>query len=370
LASLRYTIILPRRIMAKTRIDRLVETLARLGLSGAIITDIKNVRYFSGFTGSDAALVVCENGGTFLTDGRYTTQAEGEVSAFPVKEYRNKVEGIADAVKALKIRRVGIESRVLSYFLFTAVKSRLPGRSVVPITEDLACLRMIKDNDEVDALKQAVRISEEAFADMGPFIAAGGREDTIAVELEYRMKKRGSGVLPFPIIVASGENGALPHAHAGERKINPGDLVTVDFGAQYLGYHSDQTVTVMIGTDGAKQREGYDVVLEAQRRAIDAVKPGVSVKEVDRVARDYIADRGYGQYFTHGTGHGVGLDIHEPPRISPLGEEMLDEGMVITVEPGIYIPGWGGVRIEDMVLVMKTGPSVLTTIPKSFKVII
>ena len=346
-----------------------METLTRLGLSGAVITDIKNIRYFSGFTGSDAALVVCENGGIFLTDGRYTTQAGGEVGAFPVQEYRNKLDGIADAVRALKIRRVGVESRSLSYFFFTAVKSRLPGRSLVPITEDLACLRMIKDDDEIDALKQAVRISEEAFTDVGPLLAAGTREDTIAVELEYRMKKRGSGVLPFPIIVASGKNGALPHAHAGERKIDPGDLLTVDFGAQYHGYHSDQTITVMIGSDGAKEREVYDVVLGAQRRAIDAVKPGVSVQEVDKAARDYISDRGYGEYFTHGTGHGVGLDIHEPPRISPLGEEVLDEGMVITVEPGIYIPGWGGVRIEDMVLVTKTASCVLTTIPKSFRVI-
>lgn len=345
-----------------------METLSRLKLSGVIITDMKNIRYFSGFTGSDAALVVCENGGTFLTDGRYTTQAAGEVTGFSVKEYRNKVDGICEAVRALKIKRIGIESRVLPLYIFTALADRLRGRTVVPIQEDLALLRMVKDPDEIDALKQAVRISEEAFAEAAPLIAAGGREDVIAVELEYLMKKKGSGVLPFPIIVAAGKNGALPHAHAGDRKIETGDLVTVDFGAQYRGYHSDQTVTVMIGNDGARQREVYDVVLGAQRHAIEAVRPGVSVREVDKLARDYIAERGFGDYFTHGTGHGVGLDIHEPPRLSPLGDEVLEEGMVVTVEPGIYIPGWGGVRIEDMVLVTKTGPCMLTTIPKSFKV--
>jgi Xaa-Pro aminopeptidase len=344
-------------------------TLSRLGLSGIIITDMKNIRYFSGFTGSDGALVVCENGGTFLTDGRYTTQAAGEVSSFSIKEYRNKIEGITDEVRALRIKRIGIESRVLPLFQFAAVKSRLRGRAVVPVEEDLALLRMIKDDDEIGALKRAVGISEESFAEVQSFITAGGREDVIAIELEYRMKKKGSGVLPFPIIVAAGKNGALPHAHAGDRKIERGDLVTVDFGAQYQGYHSDQTVTVMVGTDGKKEREVYDVVLGSQRRAIEAVRPGTPVREVDGVARDYIAQRGYGSYFTHGTGHGVGLDIHEPPRISPLGEEVLEEGMVVTVEPGIYIPGWGGVRIEDMVLVTKAGPSVLTTIPKSFKVI-
>ncbi len=344
-------------------------TLSRLGLSGIIITDMKNIRYFSGFTGSDGVLVVCENGGTFLTDGRYTTQATGEVTSFSVKEYRNKIDGITDEVRALKIKRIGIESRVLPLFLFTTIKSRLPGRKVLPIEEDLALMRMIKDDDEIDALRQAIRISEESYAETASYITAGGREDIIAVELEYRMKKKGSGVLPFPIIVAAGTNGALPHAHAGNRMIKPGDLVTIDFGAQYQGYHSDQTVTVMIGTDGAKQREVYDVVQGAQRRAIEAVRPGTPVREVDTIARDYIAERGYGSYFTHGTGHGVGLDIHEPPRISPLGEEVLEEGMVVTVEPGIYIPGWGGVRIEDMVLVTHTGPRVLTTIPKSFKVI-
>lgn len=344
-------------------------TLSSLELPGVIITDMKSIRYFSGFTGSDGALVVCENGGTFLTDGRYTTQASGEVTLFTVKEYRNKLDGITDEVRALKLKRVGIESRVLPLFLFNAIKSRLRGRAVVPVEEDLALLRMVKDDDEIDALRQAIRISEESFADAAPFITAGGREDIIAVELEYYMKKKGSGVLPFPIIVAAGSNGALPHAHAGERTIERGDLVTIDFGAQYRGYHSDQTVTVMIGTDGAKQREVYEVVLQAQQRAIEAVKPGTPVREVDKIARDFISGRGYGTYFTHGTGHGVGLDIHEPPRLSPLGEEVLEEGMVVTVEPGIYIPGWGGVRIEDMILVTKTGPCVLTTISKSFRVI-
>jgi Xaa-Pro aminopeptidase len=229
-------------------------------------------------------------------------------------------------------------------------------------------LRMVKDHGEIEALKESVRISEESFSEVTPLITEGTTEEMIAVELEYRMKKRGSGVLPFPIIVAAGENGALPHAHAGTRRLEPGNLVTIDFGAQYQGYHSDQTVTVMLTRDGAKEREVYDVVYEAQQAAIAAVKANVPVREVDKIARDYIARRGYGDYFTHGTGHGVGLDIHEPPRLSPLGEEVLQEGMVVTVEPGIYIPGWGGVRIEDMVLVGSAGPCMLTTIPKSFRV--
>ncbi len=318
--------------------------------------------------GSDGALVVSEAGGTFLTDGRYTTQASEEVRSFTVKEYRSKIQGIADEVGALKLRRVGIESRVMSLFFYNTIKSRLRGRSVVPVEEDLSLMRMVKDPGEIDALRESVRISEESFAETEPLLTASTREDEIAAELEYRMKKKGSGPLPFPIIVASGENGALPHAHAGPRRIAGGELVTIDFGAQYRGYHSDQTVTVLVGKDTPKQREVYDVVHGAQLRAIDSIRPGVSVRDVDKVARDYITERGYGDYFTHGTGHGVGLDIHEPPRLSPLGEEVLAECMVVKVEPGIYIPGWGGVRIEDMVLVTKTGTDVLTTISKSFRV--
>ncbi len=355
--------------MSKTRIDKLTDVISRLRLSGIIITDMKNVRYFTGFTGSDGALVVGENGGMFLTDGRYTTQAKGEVASFSVTEYRNKIQGIVDAVGSLKMKKVGVESHAMSLYFFNAIKPRLPERRVVPIEEDLALLRMVKDQDEIDDLKESIRISEESFGQVTALMKAGTREDDIAIELEYRMKKGGSGVLPFPIIVAAGTNGALPHAHAGDRRLEAGNLLTVDFGAQYRGYHSDQTVTVMIERDGAKEREVHGVVLEAQRRAIAAVKPGVPTKDIDAIARDYIKERGYGDYFTHGTGHGVGLDIHEPPSVSPLGKELLEEGMVVTVEPGIYIPGWGGVRIEDMILVGKTGPSILTTIPKSFKVL-
>jgi Xaa-Pro aminopeptidase/Xaa-Pro dipeptidase len=355
--------------MSKTRIDRLMEILSRLRLSGIVVTDMKNIRYLSGFTGSDGALVVGESGAMFLTDGRYTTQAAGEVTSFPVTEYRNKIQGIVDAVGALKMKRVGVESHAMSLFFFKAIKSRLPGRGVVPVEEDLALLRMVKDHDEIDAIRESIRISEESFEQVTQLITAGTREDEIAVELEYAMKKRGSGVLPFPIIVAAGKNGALPHAHAGARRLEAGSLVTIDFGAQYRGYHSDQTVTVMVGRDGGKEREVHGVVLEAQRRAIAGVRPGVPTKDVDAIARDYIKDRGYGEYFTHGTGHGVGLDVHEPPAVSPLGKEVLQEGMIVTVEPGIYIPGWGGVRIEDMVLVEKTAPCILTTVPKSFRVL-
>jgi Xaa-Pro aminopeptidase len=354
--------------MKKRRIDGLLGLLDSLKLSGIIITDMKNVRYFSGFTGSDGAVVVGKKGGTFLTDGRYTTQAAGEVDGFEVVEYKSKAEGIADAVKRLKIRKVGVESHAVTLFLYDSIVAALPGKTVLPIQSDLARLRMVKDEAELAAIAEAIRIAEDSLSGIERLIAAGTREEEIAVELEYRMKRAGSGTLPFPIIVASGPNGALPHAHGGPRKIKAGDLVTIDFGAQYRGYHSDETVTVMVGRDGKKQREVYEIVLGAQRNGIAAVRAGVSVREVDEAARGYIRERGYGDYFSHGTGHGVGLDIHEPPRVSFLADDVLEAGMVITIEPGIYIPGWGGVRIEDMVVVEQDGARLLTTIPKSFRV--
>jgi Xaa-Pro aminopeptidase len=354
--------------MEKSRIDGLLGLLDSLKLSGMIITDMKNVRYFSGFTGSDGAVVVGRKDGVFLTDGRYTTQAAGEVDGFEVFQYRSKVEGIADAVKRLKIRRVGVESRAMTLFFFDSISAALPKQKVIPVSGDLARLRMVKDEAERAAIVEAIRIAEDSVNETRHLVRAGTREDEIAVEIEYKMKRAGSGPLPFPIIVASGPNGALPHARAGPRRIEPGDLVTIDFGARYRGYHSDETITVMVGRDGKKQREVYEVVLEAQQRAIAAVRVGVGVREVDEAARGYIRERGYGDYFTHGTGHGVGLDVHEPPTVSFLADEVLEAGMVITVEPGIYIPGWGGVRIEDMVLVEADGARLLTTIPKSFRV--
>jgi Xaa-Pro aminopeptidase len=355
--------------MNKTRFNRLYEYLERTHLSGMIFVDMKNVRYFAGFTGSDGALVVGPGGGVFLTDGRYTTQASGEVSSFPVVEYRSKIEGICDAVKRLKIKRIGVESHVMTVFLFDTLKGRLPGKSLVAVKDDISRLRMVKDDEEISLLREAVRISEDSMKEVEGLVKVGVREEEIAVELEYAMKKKGCGQLPFPIIVASGENGAMPHAHAGARKLTPGDLVTIDFGAEYRGYHSDETITLAVDHEQDRAREIYEIVLEAQRQGIATIKPGVSVKEVDKAARTYIEERGYGDYFSHGTGHGVGLEIHEPPRVSPLGEEVLEEGMIITVEPGIYIPGWGGVRIEDMVLVGKQGAYLLTTIPKSFRVL-
>lgn len=358
--------------MIEDRIKRLRSFFKGLSLSGIVITDMKNVRYFSGFTGSDGVLVVGGARGVFLTDGRYTTQASAEVKDFPVEEYKKKVDGIADAIADLSIKEIGVESHNMTLFLYESLKE-VPlvkgSASITPIRDDLSRLRAVKEEGEVEMIIGAIKISEDALNGIIPMIAPGISEADIAAELDYAMRRGGSGPTPFPTIVASGENGAVVHAQPGKRKLEKGDLLIIDFGAEFMGYASDQTVTYTVGEADEKKREVFEVVRTAQIEGIKRARPGISAVELDGAVRGHIEEKGYGKYFSHGTGHGVGLNVHEPPVLSPLGDAVLSPGMVITVEPGIYIPGWGGVRLEDMVLVTEDAPNVLTTLEKSFKVL-
>jgi Xaa-Pro aminopeptidase len=210
-------------------------------------------------------------------------------------------------------------------------------------------------------------LAAAAFEEILPMIRPGVVERDISLALEFAMKRRGAEEKSFDFIVASGERGALPHGVASQKKIQSGELVTIDFGARWQGYHSDETVTLAVGRVDPRLREIYDIVLDAHDRAMDMVRPGVPLREIDRIARDHIAERGYGEYFGHGLGHGVGLEVHEFPAVSPRSEEVAGEGMVITIEPGIYIPGLGGVRIEDMVKVTRDGHRRLTRLDKKFR---
>lgn len=351
------------------RIEILRRYIESIGLDGIIITEMKNVRYYTGFTGSDGMLVLGLEGGIFLTDGRYVTQATGEVSGFAIGRYMRKADGIREAVGSLGLTKVGVESFDMSLAMHSAVKKRTGFATIVPVERDLAELRMIKSDEEISLMRRAVSISEAALEDVTKMITPGISERDIAFELEYVMRKRGSAPLPFPIIVASGDHGAHVHASPGDRKIEAGDFIIIDFGAEYRGYASDQTITYMVGRSNDRAREVYEAVRGAQREAVTRIRAGVSAAAIDAAARDFLAEKGYGDFFSHGTGHGVGLNVHEPPVISPLGEAILEKGMVITIEPGVYIPGWGGVRVEDMVLVEEDRGSLLTTLSKSFKVI-
>lgn len=355
--------------MLKNRVAAARAHLERFGVDYILFTNLYNIRYLTGFTGSDSALIFGRDAGWFLTDSRYTTQAGQEVPAFDVVEYRGKLEGITGLLKEKGARRVAFEADHTTVAFFRSLVERLPGCELVPVGSELDLLRLVKEPLEVDALAETARIASEAFLGILEQVKPGAVERELALALEIKMKKAGADDKSFDFIVASGPRGALPHGRASEKALQQGELVTFDFGALKNGYHSDETVTVALGKPDQKQREVYQAVKDAHDFALEAVRPGVNVKDLDSIARDHIAAKGYGDYFGHGLGHGVGLEVHEKPVVSYRGEGVVEEGMVFTIEPGIYIPGWGGVRIEDTVSVTSDGYRILTRVPKELMVL-
>ncbi|NOY52240.1 MAG: aminopeptidase P family protein [Deltaproteobacteria bacterium] len=337
-----------------------------------LVTRMENVRYLSGFTGSTAVLLVTRRGGVVLTDSRYAVQSEKEVDGFSVQILRRgeeMVEGIARLIRTRRYRRVGFESGDLRVDAFHALKKSLRFCSWVPIRPGVEALRMIKTVQELDALQTAVRRAEQAFKRVKKMIRPGSGENEIALALEHAMRKQGAAKVAFDTIVASGVRSAMPHGIASFRKIAAGDLVIVDFGAECNGYFSDMTRTFYVGRRlTGKKREIFDVVRAAQQSAIDIIRPGISFREIDQAARNRIAKAGYGPFFGHGTGHGIGLEVHELPGVTPKNEQIVQEGMVFTIEPGIYLPGLGGVRIEDMVLATGDGCRLLTGLPRGWEI--
>ena len=334
-----------------------------------LILNEKNIRYLTGFTGGDGALMVGADWLALLVDGRYVTQARGETLGTEIVEFRNRVEGIAGVARRYGAGRIGFEAAALSVEEHLRLREGLPGALFEPLPAEFQFLRAVKDREEIALIRQAARIAAGALAAVREMIRPGVREDEIALELEYRMRRDGAERVSFETIVASGPNSACPHATPGRRAIADGDCVKVDYGAVYRGYHSDETCTFLMGRASARQEEAYGLVREAHDRAIAAIRPGVSCGAIDRIARGYLEDAGMGRYFTHGTGHGVGLDVHEPPRLAAGRAEILEAGMVVTVEPGIYLPGVWGIRIEDTVLVTEEGSECLTPSPKDLTVL-
>lgn len=354
------------------RKDRLFSVrgcLDKFGLDAVIFFGLANIRYLAGFTGSDGALVVTRDGGWFLTDSRYTTQASLEVECLDIREYRGKTEGVASLLKEARIKKAGIEAEHTTVSLLRTLAEALPEVDFVPLGGELDELRLTKDPEEIGLLEKSAAIASAALLDVLGQIRPGAVEREIALALEFSMKRAGADEKSFDFIVASGPRGALPHGKAGDRAIGRGELVTLDFGAVYRGYHSDETVTVAVGEPDSRQKEIYGIVKEAHDRALAAVRPGITFKELDGIARGFIEEHGYGRYFGHGLGHGVGLEVHEKPIVSYKGEGAVEEGMVFTIEPGIYIPDWGGVRIEDTVLVEGGGCRLLTKVPKELMVL-
>ncbi|HWP35050.1 MAG TPA: Xaa-Pro peptidase family protein [Thermodesulfobacteriota bacterium] len=362
--------------MSRARLARAAGIVTARGLDALLVTSLENLRYLSGFTGSDGALLVTADGqGRFLTDARYETQAAQETRDVTIAVYRRKLEGIADAVRGAGVARVGFEAAALSYEAAESLRRLLAGPesggggvALEPVpAEALWPLRMRKEPEELERMRRAIAIAAEALAHTLELAREGVRELDLALELEFAMRRRGAERIAFDTIVASGIRSALPHGRASEKKLAAGEFLTIDYGACYQGYHSDETWTGVLGEATPEQRRVFAVVKEAHDAGIAAVRPGVRASEVDAAARRVIEAAGYGRQFGHGTGHGIGLAVHEAPAVNATSPVVLEPGMVITVEPGIYLPGWGGVRLEDMVLVTETGAEVLTRTPKELR---
>ncbi len=338
--------------------EKVQNILKDKGLDAVLVSDGFNMRYISGFTGATGYLLITKNSRTLFTDSRYTVAAKAQAPDFNVviiSTDKGYTDCINDILNAENIKKLGFESQNIIYSDFLRLNEKLAVKEFVPITDELTRLRRIKTEEEIGFLRQAEHIGDIAFNEILGHIKPGVTELEIAAKLEYIMKCNGAEKLSFETIVASGLNSSKPHAEPGEKKIESGDFVTMDFGCVYKGYCSDMTRTVVVGHADKKQREIYNIVLKAQTAVIDMLKPGLPGKEYDKIARDIIAEAGYGEYFGHGLGHSVGLEIHENPRFSPKEEEIIEPGTIITVEPGIYIPDFGGVRIEDMLVITEDG---------------
>jgi Xaa-Pro aminopeptidase len=345
-----------REIMKKKKID------------GFLVSDITNIRYLSGFSGSSGFLFITGKEQFFTTDFRYKEQSEQEVKGWDIViEKGSRIETIKNLFKKTGMRKLWFESSA-SYTLYQQLSDR--GLRVIATENLIEGLRTIKISAEIELIKKAVHRAEEAFLDVKPFIREGAQERAIALRLAERLQRKGCRNIPFEIIVASGSHSALPHAKPTGKKFQKGDFVIIDWGGEAGGYYSDMTRTFLIrGQNISRQRELYQIVLSANRKAICSVHPGINSKQIDSAARTLIRKAGYGEQFGHGTGHGVGLQVHESPRISWNNSVPVRENMVFTIEPGIYVPGLGGVRIEDMVVVRKKKCEVMTSISKNLEII-
>ena len=342
------------------RLERLQERLRERSLESILITHPANRQYISGFDGSSGVLLAGCEGAYLVTDFRYEAQAGEQAPYCRVRRWQEDLpKSLAPILAETGWRRLGFEQKHLTYALYRELSAGLAVEPV-PVDDLVEELRMVKDETEAALLRRGAACLDRGFAHILSYIKPGLSEQAVSLELEFYLRRLGAEGTSFRFIVASGERGAMPHGVASPKELAPGDLVTMDFGAVFDAYATDMTRTVCLGEPDRRQREVYEVVRQAQQAAAAGIRPGLTGKEADALARDMIAAAGFGEYFGHGLGHGVGLETHEQPVLSPRGEVILSPGMVVTVEPGIYIPGWGGVRIEDMVLVTATGAEILT----------
>lgn len=347
------------------RVNRLRGLLASKGVDAFLITRPENRLYLTGFTGTSGAVVVTRNEILLITDFRYDEQAKAEAPLCRVVMAAGPlVEALSGLNGDLSLNSLGCEGDFITHLQFCELRDKLPGSAVVPLSGLVEELRAVKDHVEINKISDAVRLSDQAFRHILQFIRVGVSEMDLALEIEFFIRKNGSEGMAFQQITASGYRSAMPHGTASTKLLAEGDLLTMDFGAMLSGYCSDITRTVAVGRADRKMEEIYSIVLEAQMAGIAAIRQGIPASEVDRASREVIGSYGYGENFGHSTGHGLGLQIHENPRLSSRDGTELKKGMVVTVEPGIYLPGWGGVRIEDTVVVEENGCRVLTSSEK------
>jgi Xaa-Pro aminopeptidase len=355
------------------RLDRLRDTFDEHGIDALVVTTLANVRYLTGFSGSAGVLTVTRDAALLTTDGRYRTQSaeqleragaagQVDITIGPAAAQRTAAQ---EALGAEAIARVGLEADNVSWSAQRTWADLLDGERLVATTNAVEALRERKDAAEIARMERAAAIADAALFEVLPLMSQGVSEEHFALELDTAMRRGGAESTAFETIVAAGENSAKPHHHPGPRRINQGDPVVVDFGATFEGYRSDMTRTFCVGSDPEGELARiFAVVGASQAAGAAAVRPGIAAKEVDDVCRQIIAEAGWAERFEHGTGHGVGLDIHEAPTVSQLGTAILAPGFVVTVEPGVYLPGHGGVRVEDTLVVTENGARPLTRFTK------
>ncbi|WP_256757153.1 Xaa-Pro peptidase family protein [Cohnella sp. WQ 127256] len=356
--------------MPNNRVALLRELIAKSAGSALLVTHPINRRYLTGFTGSSGVVLISADHAALLTDFRYKEQAPQQAVGFQIVEHGADVNiTIAELLSEWKVETLLIEDQDVTFATYKKIEQALNPIKLLPSEGIVEKLRMVKDDSEIAIMQEAADLADRTFEHILGFIKPGVSEKSIALEMEVFMRSQGATSSSFDTIVASGERSALPHGVASDRIIGRDEFVKLDFGAYYNGYCSDITRTVVVGKPSDKHREIYEIVREAQQYALDHLTPGMTGKEGDALTRDIIIKYGYGEYFGHGTGHGLGMEIHEAPRLSLTGGIVLTPGMTVTVEPGIYLPGFGGVRIEDDIVITDKGIRVLTSSPKQLIVL-
>lgn len=348
-------------------IKRIHDLLASVQADVVYITSPENMRYYSGFTGGEGVLILREDAFLLFTDSRYTLQAAAEATDFTI--HKTEDYKPTDCLREFAPDAIGFESEFMTVAA-SALFDRVPSSKWIAVDKAIALQRAVKNEREQALTRQAAALADEAFQHVLPLLHCGMREIDVALELEFYMRKHGASGASFPIICASGARSALPHGIAGEKELEKGDFVTMDFGCFLDGYASDMTRTVVMGKADERQKEIYHVVLQAQETALASIRTGASCSATDNVARQVIKKAGYGDCFGHALGHGTGLAIHEPPYVSGRSKDVLKAGMTVTVEPGIYIENFGGVRIEDLVIVTEDGCENLTHTDKQLTEIV